>query len=209
MEHDNLSNAFTINDCPLVIVKKSALPKNELRFISVIERSTNKLWGAHFRVPAQVVKKLSSDDHRRVVCSLNGVAEYQCAMLPFGNGAFVISVNKQLRDKLKLEFGMNVDVTLRKDKSEYGLPLPEELQILFEQDKVGSKLFHSLTRGRQRTLLYIIGHVKDQDKRVAHSITIINHLKANKGKINYRQLSAALKDPRRRVATYGNSGMLD
>ena len=181
-----------------IAMPKSLQMKSEIQFTSTLERSTNRLWGAHFRVPAQVVKKLSSHEHRRVVCVLNGVAEYQCAMLPFGNGAFVISVNKQLRDKLKLEFGMDVGVTLRKDTSEYGLPLPEELQMLFKQDKEGDKLFHALTRGRQRTLLYMVGHAKDPDKRIAIAITIIDHLKTNKGKINYRQLFTALKNPSRR-----------
>jgi uncharacterized protein YdeI (YjbR/CyaY-like superfamily) len=91
-------------------------------------------------------------------------------------------------------------VSLKKDKSEYGLPVPDELNELFRQDAEGNRLFHALTRGRQRTLLYIVGSAKDSDKRILRAIVIINHLKANKGRINYRQLNASLKDPRRLAA---------
>ena len=109
----------------------------------------------------------------------------------------VITVNKKLRDSLGLAFGMEVDVRLMKDTTEYGLPLPEEFQELLRQDTEGNRLFHALTRGRQRTLLYIVGSAKNPEKRIARSISIIKHLKANRGTINYKQLSAMLKDPRR------------
>lgn len=169
------------------------------RFTAVLERSTNRLWGAHFRIPGPVAKKLQRDGHRRIVCELNGVAQYQCAMLPFGRGTLVVSVNKSLRDKLGLQLGSRLNVVLRKDVSEYGLPVPDEFHAVLAQDKEGTNLFHSLTRGRQRTLLYIIGHVKDSDKRIVRSLTVVNHLKANKGKINYKRLSAELKTHQRPV----------
>lgn len=169
------------------------------RFTAVLERSTNRLWGAHFRIPAPVAKKLQRDGHRRIVCELNGVAQYQCAMLPFGRGMVVVSVNKSLRDKLGLQLGSKLNVVLRKDVSKYGLPVPDEFHAVLAQDKEGTNLFHSLTRGRQRTLLYIIGQVKVPDKRIFRSITIIDHLKANKGKIDYKRLSAELKTRQRLV----------
>lgn len=163
-------------------------------FVSVLEQSTNKLWGSHFRVPKRIVEQLIDGGSRRIVCTLNDTAEYQCAILRLGN-ASVISVNKQLRDRLGLAYGMEVRVTLRKDSSKYGLPFPEELHELFRQDPEGKALFHALTAGRQRTLLYIIGSPKDIDQRVKRSAVVIRHLKSNGGKINYRQLSLSLRGP--------------
>jgi hypothetical protein len=180
-------------------LKKVPPLKGGLRFTSILEQSSNKLWGCHFRVPNRIVKQLAEGNSRRVVCTLNGSTEYQCAMLPHGEGMFVITVNKKLRDTLGLEFGTEVQVRLRKDSSEYGLPLPEELREMFRQDAEGNAMFHALTRGRQRTLLYIIGTVKSSERRIARASAVVNHLKANSGKINYKQLNAALKDPRREL----------
>jgi hypothetical protein len=164
-----------------------------VQFSSKLEMSDNKLWGAHVEVPAVVVKKLAEGASRRVVCRLNDAVEYQCAMLPHGNGTFVITVNKSLRSKLRLEFGDAVRVQLIKDESEYGLPMPIELKELLKQDKEGKKLLHALTPGKLRTLLYMIGKGKDPDQRIAQSLVIVNHLKSNGGKLNYRRLSEALK----------------
>jgi hypothetical protein len=177
--------------------RRTSSKAEEFRFTSTLERSTNKLWGAHVRVPKRIVDKLVEDDSRRVVCTLNGEKQYQCALLPFGDGIFVVSVNKTLRKSLGLEFGKEVEVMLRKDRSEYGLPMPEEFREALRQDAGGDKLFHALTRGRQRTLLYIVGSAKLSDKRIAYAITIITHLKENGGKINYRQLNLALRNSRR------------
>lgn len=119
----------------------------ELAFTSVLERSGNRLWSCHFRVPSGIVHKLVGTDSRRVVCTLNASVKYQCAVLPRGNGIFVITVNKKIRDSLGLSYGMQVHVCLEKDTSRYGLPMPEELHELLRQDSEGRFLFHALTRG--------------------------------------------------------------
>ena len=172
--------------------------KTAVRFTSTLECSTNKLWGCHFKVPPRIVRQLTGNNSRRVVCSLNGNPAHQCAILPHGSGRFVITVNKKRRDTLGLDFGSEVSVSLMKDESEYGLPLPEELEELLRQDSEGNKLFEALTRGRQRTLLYIIGSAKSTEKRIERALVIVDHLKANKGKINYKELGASLKRRRRR-----------
>ena len=177
--------------------QKVIASKGWLQFASILERSDNKLWGAHFDVPGRIVKKLIEGESRRVLCVLNGSAQHQCALIPHGNGTFVITVNKQLRDKLGLEFGMEVNVSLKKDTSVYGLPMPEELNELLRQDSEGNKVFHALTRGKQRTLLYIIGSAKGSEMRITRSLVIVQHLKSNNGKINHKQLGVMLKDPRR------------
>ncbi|MFZ4619560.1 MAG: YdeI/OmpD-associated family protein [Bacteroidota bacterium] len=163
-------------------------------FGSTLERSDNKLWGCHFPVPTKIAESLITSEDKRVICTLNGTQTMQCAILFYKKGRPVISVNKKIRDTLGLDFGMDVTVSLRKDASEYGLPMPEELSEVFRQDPPGKKFFHALTPGKQRTLLYIIGNVKDQEKRIQRSLIIVDHLKEFKGVLNYRKLNIALKN---------------
>ncbi len=164
------------------------------QFKSFIEESTNKLWGAHFAVPDLVSKALIEGEDRRVVCTLNEKTTYQCAMLPRGDGSFLITVNKKIRDQWKLKTGSQVHISLCKDHSEYGLPMPEEFAEVLTQDPEGSRLFHALTPGKLRTLLYIAGNVKSSDKRFGRALAILNHLKMNDGKIDYKKLNLDLKD---------------
>ena len=175
------------------------MPEEELySFTSILEASTNKLWGCHFGVPDFVVAALSgAGEARRVVCTLNEKKTLQCALLPRGDGSFLITVNKKLRDQLGVKIGMKVQASLKKDESRYGLPMPEEMAEVLAQDEQANRLFHALTPGKQRTLLYIAGHVKNTDGRIARALAIAEHLKAGQGKIDYRQLNEDLKNNRR------------
>ena len=164
------------------------------QFNAFIEESTNKLWGAHFAVPDFVFNALADGEDRRVVCTLNEKTEYQCAMLPRGDGSYLITVNKKIRDQWKLKTGSQVTVSLRKDHSEYGLPMPEELAEVLAQDAEGNRFFHALTPGKQRTLLYIAGNIKNSEKRIYRALAIVEHLKINHGKIDYRKLNAELRE---------------
>jgi hypothetical protein len=164
-------------------------------FTAIIEKFNSNLWGFHFCISAEIGNLfITEGNDRRVICTLNGKEEFQCALMPKGDGNFFINVNKKLRDALKLNIGSVVNVLLKKDESEYGLPMPEELQELLLQDEDGDKLFHALTIGKQRTLLYIVGSVKDTGKRISRALAIVNHLKANGGKINYKKLNEDLKN---------------
>lgn len=152
--------------------------------------------GWHFiPVKAKIGEKFEKKDgSRRVVCTINGTESFQCALLP-SDGDFVIVVNKVKRDKLKIVDGDRIAVELKADESKYGLPMPEELREVLDQDPDGDKLFHSLTPGKQRSILYFVGKVKDIDRRIHTALIFIEHLKQNDGKIIEDKLQAELKRP--------------
>ena len=132
---------------------------------------------------------------RRVVCTMNGEITIQCSLLPNGKGAYYISLNKEIRGKLGIIPGDAVEVTLKRDESKYGLPMPEELQAVLDQDPDGDQLFHSLTNGKQRTILYYVSKAKDIDRRIHTALVIVEHLKNNAGRIDDRKLYEELKRP--------------
>ena len=175
------------------------MPKaaKNVRFIAVLTQSEHE-FGWHFlKFDSKRVAGLKFEDKksRRVVCTLNGVHTFQCALLPWTQGGFCIVVNKKIREKLGIGHGDKVTVQLVKDESKYGLPMPKELKEVLRQDREASKLFHSLTAGKQRTMLYYIAKSKDVDKRIHMSLILVEHLKNNDGKIIFPKLSAELKRP--------------
>lgn len=167
--------------------------ENKCHFTAVLEKFNSTLWGHHLSVPDAVAQIFVANDTKRVVCTLNETVEFQAALMPKGDGSWFININKTLRDKLGLKIGTPVRVALRKDDSEYGLPMPEELAELLLQDADGNQIFHALTPGKQRTLLYIVGSIKSPDLRLNRAIVVVEHLKENSGKINFKQLYAQLK----------------
>ncbi len=115
--------------------------------------------------------------------------------MPSGD-IFYIIVNKKKRDALGIVAGDTVRVELVRDESKYGLPMPDELREVLNQDPEGDRLFHALTAGKQRSLIYYIGSKStDVDKRIHYSLIVIEHLKRNEGKIVNQELIEEMKTP--------------
>ena len=110
-----------------------------------------------------------------------------------GKGSYVISINKENREKADLCPGDRARVKLVRDNSKYGLPMPAELREVLSQDPDGKKLFETLTNGRQRSVIYYIGKSKDIDIRIRHALIIVEHLKNHAGKIDEKLLYRELK----------------
>jgi len=173
--------------------RRQVAGNRSVRFTSVLEKSRNKLWGAHLAVPDEVVERLAGSRSRRVLFTLNASVTYPSALMGRGDGSFVIRVNKTIREKLSLRSGSRVRVVLRRDESRYGLPMPEELEEVLRQDSECQRLFHSLTTGRQRTLLYLVDSATRVDTRIQRAVSVVRHPRTNHGKINYKQLSELIR----------------
>ena len=129
---------------------------------------------------------------RRVVCTLNGTETFPCALMPY-DGSFFVMVNKAIRSRLGIAAGDTLTVELAKDESKYGMPMPEEFREVLDQDPEGDQLFHALTPGKQRSMLYYFGKIKNVDKRIHLSLIFLEHLKSNGGKIINDKLNSELK----------------
>lgn len=131
---------------------------------------------------------------RRVICTLNGSETFPCALMPY-NGIYYVMVNKEKRERLGLGAGDKVTVEIVADESEFGMPMPEELQEVLNQDPEGDKHFRGLKDGAKRSMMYYIGKFKDVDRRIHAALIFVEHLKNNEGKLDRRTLASELKRP--------------
>lgn len=173
------------------------MPRSEkpIRFSATLGK-LSETSGWHFLPVSKTVADRFgfTGNSRRVVCTLNGAETFQCGLMPM-DGDYFIMVNKSIRQKLGIEPGHIVKVELAKDESKYGLPMPEEFREILDQDPEGDRLFHALTPGKQRNILYYVGKVKDIDKRIHFGLIFVEHLKDNDGKIIHEKLAKELKRP--------------
>ena len=102
--------------------------------------------------------------------------------------AFIISLSMLKFKKCRLRTGSKVLVELQPDESKYGMPMPEEMDELLKIDDDTNEYFHALTKGKQRSLLYIIGKPKSTDIRLKKAIVITEHLKRLNGKLDFKIL---------------------
>lgn len=172
-----------------------ARPVKQVKFKTELSiSSTGSGW--HFLiVEKEIAAKFGFEDRfKRVVCSINGGESFQCALMPWGE-LFYIIVNQKKRDEVGVVAGDMVNVVLVKDESKYGLPMPEEFAEVLKQDPDGDRLFHALTKGKQRSILYLLSRSNDIDIRIHQALLIVEHLKENDGKIVDSKLQEEMKRP--------------
>jgi len=168
----------------------------KIKFETTLSSYGETLW-VFVPVTTGIAARLEFPDKkfRRVVCTINGGEGFHCALMPSGAGDYIISVNKKKRDELGIRIGDIITVELERDESKYGLPMPEEFREVLAQDPEGDRLFHALTPGKQRSLLYQASQKKDLDLRIHRALAIIEHLKENEGKVVWEKLGNDLKRP--------------
>lgn len=167
-----------------------------MEFKTTLEKFTGKnasVYSLHFPVPKDMADGFIDGENRRVICTINGQKSIPSGLMPCEEYWFIL-VNQGLKKELGLEVGDQVSLKLEKDTSEYGMPMPEELMVLLDQDESGNEHFHKLTPGKQRNLIYIVNKVKNVDSRLHKALAIIDHLKEYSGKLDFKALNVKIKE---------------
>lgn len=166
-----------------------------MEFEGIIDYLPNdNIYGHHIIVPEVVKEYFFKKKIKRLLCTLNGMHEFPCALLPKGGGIYYILINAEIRKKFGLQLGSKVQVALEPDESKYGMPMPEEMSELLKIDEEANELFHALTKGKQRSLLYVIGKPKNTNTRLNKAIVVTEHLKRMNGKLDFKILHQDFKD---------------
>lgn len=172
------------------------MPKHQrFSFDSTIDRFNNNLYDLYFSVPEEIWEYFIKErDTRRVICKFNETVIKHCALQPDGNGQYYLLLNKDDQKQLKVSYNDPIHVDIEEDTSKYGYPIAPEMEELLIQDPEGSEFFHSLTPGKQRGLLHIIGKPKTSDTRLKKAFVVLEYLKENQGNLDYKELNQAFKN---------------
>ena len=134
--------------------------------------------GMHYiLLNAKTAASLTRHNNKRVICTLNKQVQFHCAIMPKKEGGSYINIGKAICTKLKLKVGSIVTATFKEDKTEYQFEMPEELKEVLATDDKANKIFHTLTPGNQRGLIYIVTMVKSSNKRIERALTIAEKIK--------------------------------
>jgi Bacteriocin-protection, YdeI or OmpD-Associated len=142
----------------------------------IIQKFSN---GMHYILPdVKIVSRLTKNGNKRAICKLNNTAEFHCAFMPKKEGGCFIIIGSALCKKLKIKCGSKVKAVFSADKSEYQFDMPEELKEVLNTDPAAHKIFHSLTKGNQRGLMYLLTLIKSTDKKIERALIIAEKIKS-------------------------------
>jgi len=172
-------------------------------FNSTVQLFEDNLWLYHFLVPKVVAAYfLALPSTRRELCKINGHDAFNCALMPDGLGDYFINLSQKIRADLQLKEQQEMSIELEADTSEYGMPMPEELQEMLYQDPEGNEAFLALTPGKQRNLIYIVRNVKSAEIKMRRAFVIVRHLRMH-DKLDFKQLNAELKEANQAAKNVG------
>ena len=165
-----------------------------MKFASALIKLDSNVWSHAIQVPDNISKHFIKGGNKRVVATLNHLTEIHCALMAGGSLGYFININKELRTRYGWKEGDLLEVELREDLSEYGVPIPEEMQQAMELDEEGAHYFKSLSMGKQRALLHIIGKPKSSEIRIRKALVVLDYLKSVQGKLDFKGLNNAFKN---------------
>ncbi|MDO9553238.1 YdeI/OmpD-associated family protein [Rhodonellum sp.] len=168
-----------------------AYPTMEI-FSTSLQKFDSNLWQYHFPVPDAIALRLIEGENKRIICKINDQVTFQAALMKSESYWFVL-VNKKHREELNLMNDQIIKISLVKDLSEYGHEMPEEFQVLLDQDDEGNFYFRALTKGKQRSLVYLVSKLKTSNSRLIKALAIVHHLKEVKGKLDFKLLNEKIK----------------
>ena len=145
-------------------------------------------------VPKDILEQIKTLDNKRFIVHINDTLEYPGTPVPIEKGVSIILINKSRSKKLKLELNQDIHIKLVPDTSKYGMPLPPEFKEVLDEDHDGRAYLESLTPGKIRNLIYLVAKVKNPNKRIEKAVVIMEHLRINKGKLDFKMLNMAFKE---------------
>lgn len=128
-------------------------------------------------LPLEIGLALYSQGLRRVLCLLNGKHHHHCALYKLKDGGFAVFLGASSMRAFDLHRNATVRVDIGEDTTPYQAPMPEELAEVLKTDPEADSIFHELTPGRQRSIIYYISSLRRTDGRIDRALAVAERLK--------------------------------
>jgi len=162
-------------------------------FISKLDEIESNLWGYVLFVPKEISDEFTKTVDRRIVCHIQGLQPFKCGLIP-NNGGYMILINKKRRQELLKQNPLQIEVTIEKDNSEFGMDASSEFLETLSQFPLAEAYFNELTSGRKRALIYWADNVKNSDIKIRRAIVLCKHLIEQNGMPDFKLMNTAIKE---------------
>jgi uncharacterized protein YdeI (YjbR/CyaY-like superfamily) len=135
--------------------------------------------GGYFYVAIEsaIVDRLSKGKATRLQCLIDEKITLHCGLNHLRDGNFFIIVAGKHVKLLQKKAGDAVTLTLSEDPEPLGVPVPEVLEALLEQDEALKNVFDSMTDGKKRSLIFLVKDIKDIDRQVQKATAFLTAVK--------------------------------
>lgn len=120
----------------------------------------------------------------RIVASFkkNQIEFYAAVKRDKNTDDFKFMFGKRMQKELGVLQNDYFNLQIFQDTSKYGVDIPEELNAVFESDAEAFEVFETLTKGKQRSIIYAIARFKNSQTRIDKAIIACDNLR--RGNLN-------------------------
>lgn len=131
----------------------------------------------YINVATGTAKKLLASGDKRWICQI-GEHRFHCAILNNKEKGYYVYLDTGWVRKQQLKTGMMIKASFTKDDTKHQFMVPEEWTEVMNTDVAAAAVFHQLSPGNQRSLLYLVNQPKSSDKKIERALKIAARLKA-------------------------------
>ena len=155
-----------------------------IQFTTIIKKFIDKgekTGWSYIEIPALIAQKLKPDTKKsfRVKGKLDDLSFNQTALLPMGEGNFIMALKADIRKKIKKIKGASVAVKIEVDKAK--IKLNAELMECLADDPQAKSFFYTLSPGHRKYFSNFIESAKTDGTRTRRIAQALNALSNHQG----------------------------
>lgn len=129
----------------------------------------------YIEIPADIAQKLKSNNKKafRVRGMLDSFAIEGFALMPMGDGKFIMPIKAEIRKSIRKEAGAMLTVKLEEHK-DFKVLVPADLQDCFDFDPEAETQFNSLAMSHRNYFIKWIESAKTNETRAKRIINTVN-----------------------------------
>jgi len=138
------------------------------------ERGEKTGW-SYIEVPADIAQQLKPGNKKsfRVRGMLDAFAVSGMALMPMGNGNFIMALKAEIRKNIHKSKGAMLHVKIEED-ADYKVEMPEDLQACFDFEPEAFDFFNSLVKSHREYFIKWINGAKTDETRARRIINTVN-----------------------------------
>lgn len=125
-------------------------------------------------IPLAIANEIKADCRKsyRVKGMLDQVAVAGIALVPMGEGDFIIALNAPLRKKLRKELGAVLELRLEEDL-DFKILMPDDLEVCLSEESQGLESFLKLPKSHQNYYINWLNSAKTEATRTKRLVKIV------------------------------------
>ena len=129
----------------------------------------------YIEIPADIAQQLKPNNKKsfRVRGMLDGLAVSGMALMPMGEGNFIMALKAEVRRGLHKNAGAMLHVSIEED-TEYKVEVPDDLQECFDFEPEAVEFFNSLPKSHRDYFIKWIEQAKTTETRAKRIVNTVN-----------------------------------